>query len=731
MKLMQATLHSFGKFKNFMVDFSDSLHVIYGLNEAGKTTIIHFIEGMLYGFFDPFKKGRRMVPIYSRYMPSDGIYQGALTIEFEGKTYTIERDFKNHTVKVLNAKTGKDLTDTLPFSSDLKQADIPAWINVPYPLFLNTVRITQSDMETTADAESILFKRLSNLKKTKSTQFSGDGALKYLKDIKDTIGSKSAPTKPYARALARKETLKAEKKALEEKADTLEKLDQASGEIDQELINLTPELSALREALKIHTTQEIAARIQPFYQTFQVSFKGWDFQETLEPLKPYAKTKIEVVRKLKTIHDSLKNPPVHPDGFIDLNAFEESKETLLNQLKEIERVDAARADLTRKIELTEESMKHLELPEEPSKPTLSWTAIFIVPLFIYLFKRMKYRQNMRAVVGQFAYVQKESVRLNDALKEYKNALKILDKEAESLETNPSITAKLDALNKEREDSIHYERALSDFNALKEEAKTLQSELTPVYDALEREVALDELETLLTMTEDVFQQLGRYDLKAILTYMDQPWVELDMAKLDSLEEKAARLEKKRSELNVKKAALHETLTHYETVAADLASTKAEITAYEARLKTVKKAENLIKRSIDIIEENFAPALAEAIEKHLDVLTLGRYKTVKVRKSLQFKVEDLEGLLKESSHFSTATLDQIHLAIRLGILDVLGLKDMPLLLDDAFMHFDKSRLEAMLKVLPTLNRQVILLTAHEREMTMLKALKIDFEGSDINA
>ncbi|MDI3409747.1 AAA family ATPase [Bacillus sonorensis] len=61
------TLHiyGYGKFTNQTFRLSSSnLHLIYGLNESGKTTLMSFIESMLFGF-----------PKTKRYEPkADGIY---------------------------------------------------------------------------------------------------------------------------------------------------------------------------------------------------------------------------------------------------------------------------------------------------------------------------------------------------------------------------------------------------------------------------------------------------------------------------------------------------------------------------------------------------------------------------------------------------------------------------------------------------------------------------------
>ena len=50
MIINRLNLLNFGKFKDREIEFSNGINLIYGHNEAGKSTMHKFIEGMLYGF---------------------------------------------------------------------------------------------------------------------------------------------------------------------------------------------------------------------------------------------------------------------------------------------------------------------------------------------------------------------------------------------------------------------------------------------------------------------------------------------------------------------------------------------------------------------------------------------------------------------------------------------------------------------------------------------------------
>jgi len=49
MRLLSLHINGFGKFKNKDLVFGDNMNIVYGYNEAGKSTIFMFIKAMLYG----------------------------------------------------------------------------------------------------------------------------------------------------------------------------------------------------------------------------------------------------------------------------------------------------------------------------------------------------------------------------------------------------------------------------------------------------------------------------------------------------------------------------------------------------------------------------------------------------------------------------------------------------------------------------------------------------------
>ncbi|PIO88060.1 hypothetical protein B8A32_02925 [Loigolactobacillus backii] len=85
MKIEQATIFGFGKWHDRTFDFQANIQLIYGLNEAGKSTLSSFITGVLFGF------ATKKQP-YQQYLPKAGhSYGGTVTIATSKQHFVIKR----------------------------------------------------------------------------------------------------------------------------------------------------------------------------------------------------------------------------------------------------------------------------------------------------------------------------------------------------------------------------------------------------------------------------------------------------------------------------------------------------------------------------------------------------------------------------------------------------------------------------------------------------------------
>jgi len=85
MKVKDIQIDGFGVWSGLSVDsIPDTMTLIYGPNEAGKTTLMQFLRAMFYGF-TPERRGRYMPPVYG------GVPGGSIRVTGPGGGYQIRR----------------------------------------------------------------------------------------------------------------------------------------------------------------------------------------------------------------------------------------------------------------------------------------------------------------------------------------------------------------------------------------------------------------------------------------------------------------------------------------------------------------------------------------------------------------------------------------------------------------------------------------------------------------
>lgn len=143
MIIRELKLNNFGKFSGKCFEFQQGINLIYGPNEAGKTTISHAIGGMLFGL--DRKKGRAARnDIYTICQPWENKtwYEGSMKFETGGKIFCIERNFyqAERSVHFYCETDGEELSvDQGDLQMLLGQADAE--------LFFNTAFVSQMKMK--------------------------------------------------------------------------------------------------------------------------------------------------------------------------------------------------------------------------------------------------------------------------------------------------------------------------------------------------------------------------------------------------------------------------------------------------------------------------------------------------------------------------------------------------------------------------------------------------------
>lgn len=144
------SIHGFGRFSGQRFALAPGLNIIFGGNEAGKSTIHSFIEAMLFGFWAPTFQHRELEPGYAKYRPWQGsLYGGELEYSWREGKVRVARDFAANTVAMYDAN-GTEIGKELPLNSWGEPDFARLHFGCSKLLFRNTISIRQLGSATEA-----------------------------------------------------------------------------------------------------------------------------------------------------------------------------------------------------------------------------------------------------------------------------------------------------------------------------------------------------------------------------------------------------------------------------------------------------------------------------------------------------------------------------------------------------------------------------------------------------
>lgn len=202
MKILELHINSFGKLKNKHIRFSDRFNLIYGYNEAGKSTIHSFIKAMLFGM-DRTRVRANSNDAWSRYLPWDSgaDYSGSMKVGYKDSVYRIERNFSRQAAAPLTLidETGGEKIDSPQNFINTKFLN-----NMSMLAYDNTVSISQLKSSTDHDMTIELKNYIANMNNSGNPVINIEKALDILKKERRAYASRIVPeaSKNYAANLS-------------------------------------------------------------------------------------------------------------------------------------------------------------------------------------------------------------------------------------------------------------------------------------------------------------------------------------------------------------------------------------------------------------------------------------------------------------------------------------------------------------------------------------------------
>lgn len=257
-------IKQFGGIKDKEICFEDGLNIVYGKNEAGKSTIQAFVKAMLYGM-SKTGKNIRQVP-RKRYMSINTEKIGGV---LEIDNYIITRYFsasaKNDVCNVINILTGEEEYFDCVGESIL---------GIGENAFINTLFIEQFNSHITSDNE--VMTRLNNLNTTLEETVSYENTMRILDEKVKKINnprSKNSTIQSIQNEIA---DIKTQFAREEQKSVENDNKKSHLNRVRDELKNLSSEKSV------IETTKE-KARIIMEYKDYQIHKR--DYNDLLKQKK--------------------------------------------------------------------------------------------------------------------------------------------------------------------------------------------------------------------------------------------------------------------------------------------------------------------------------------------------------------------------------------------------------------------------------------------------------------
>lgn len=207
MRLIDLHIDGFGKFHDLDLRFAEGMNILYGHNEAGKSTLHAFLQAMLYGLERRPGVGSA-AKLHKKYRPWDAPerFGGTLRLAHEGQVYRIVRDFNADDLSADGAAISS--LEIWNETTSVRVADPRGFLQamlggISETAFENTVSIGQLRSATSRSMVHELKSYITNLSTTGDMSLDSAGALKLLKQQRSALEAKRVPeaAKSYAQLI--------------------------------------------------------------------------------------------------------------------------------------------------------------------------------------------------------------------------------------------------------------------------------------------------------------------------------------------------------------------------------------------------------------------------------------------------------------------------------------------------------------------------------------------------
>lgn len=706
MKILSMTA-TFGKLEHETLTLQPGLNIIEAPNEWGKSTWCAFIVAMLYGIDTRERTTQDSLADKERYAPWSGTpMSGRMDILWQGRNVTIERSSKGRSIfgvfRAYETETGLDIPELTAANCG------QVLLGVEKSVFLRSGFLKLTDLPVTQD--QALWRRLNALVTTGDESGASDALAQKLKALKNQCMSNRA-NGLIPQVLSQKQDVENALFQLEELKSQQLRLTQRQQQLEQWSASLSNHQTALAyeaaEANQQRLQQAQLAQAQAQDQLTRLQSvcantpDRWVLEKQEAQLKQLQQ-ELSALQLETQMLPPLPQPPQSSSAFGELSP----EEAVIRTQDDARCYSDARGDKMPVI-LGIAGIIAIIAAVVCILIQISLGAICLLPgaLFFILAalragknKRLcdrlatQYGANDPNIWIQQAQQHARSRNAYDVLVQqwHTNHAQLQQRQAdlsqkiescapngnlqEALEQARQALRNLDALDLARREML---RAESHADALQALAKPTPAPDTPDTLSYTKEETDRLLSDCAYEQRQIVKDLGRCT-----------------GQMESLgREEELRLQLEQLELRLQKL-------------------KQTYAALELAQQTLSNASAQLQR-------RFAPRISQRAQSILGKLTANRFDrlTLDQNFALQLGTQE-ENTLRSSRWRSDGTIDQLYLALRLAVAEELT-PEAPLILDDALVRFDDTRLAAAMDILKeqSQNKQILLFTCQSREKTYL--------------
>ncbi len=255
MKIDFLKINGFGKIKNKEINLEKSINLIYGKNESGKSTLLKFIDGMLYGISK--NKNGKDISDYDKYKPwNTEEFSGKINYTLDnGNKYEVFREFSKKNPKIYNSNL-EEISKQYNIDKNKGNQFFYDQTKIDETLFLSTNIVEQNESVLDSNSQNLLTQKIANILSSGEDNVSYKKAMEKLsKKLIEEVGTERTVGRPINEVTEKIKEIKLKKEELNNCSNINEEIKENKKYILEEIENIENEIN-LNKDIKISRENE-------------------------------------------------------------------------------------------------------------------------------------------------------------------------------------------------------------------------------------------------------------------------------------------------------------------------------------------------------------------------------------------------------------------------------------------------------------------------------------------